>query len=352
MSNPTRQSTEFRDEEVFFEALGIIPAIGPRYMRPYGPDTNPTCFFKNKQGYLRWYDNGKGIIGWNSWDMLSYRLFGERVPLMGSNDYQNPGPREQRMMELLKHMNGGNNSVVIPHVQNVEFDINLRTYHTKTVLKRESDWFGRFGITPAQMIEDEVYTCFRNTFTSNNGNSHDHLRGSNVCVTMERGAKSKVYRPELKRGDKNGWMKWCASWNQDCYHYWRRNSDVCLWFGAWKDGRVAYNNSVHSVVAAHSESTFPSPEIVEKIKAKHKFNIYVGDCDSAGLDLGEKISKKHGLIHSPIPKKAVHWAEIRGKKLTDISEYYEISKDKSNTIRVIERIVELARGSYSAATPR
>lgn len=281
-------------EQIFQLAIGIYPEVGKAYFSPFrSNDKRPGVRFNYRGGYLRMYDHGSGIIGWNAYDLVAYKLTGQRIPS------SNPERKRvfDQVMAFIKSHYGGPIKPPIYQEKKFEFQLEVKfsSLNTETL-----EYYAEHGITKENLIDDRVTGC---EYYQYNTSMFPYLFNRHYpigrCAVIWVGGSKKIARP-------GSFLTDCK---QNDFHYWDLGGALFI-LGGYKDGRVMANLGC-SAWAWQSESQPPDDEHFRKMFERHSKIYYIGDSDDEGIMYGKKWSGKYGLIHRPLPTHRKDIAEYR-----------------------------------------
>lgn len=294
----SRAILDFVSEESIFELVfESVPKNGDKVTSPLRADTNPGCFFNyNSQGKLIFYDYGTEIYSNDklhiAMDCFSFIQAYYKFPNYHST-----------LAYIYKELILGKN---IPKLNRVA--IPFVTVHKTTVIKikprnfckSDKDFWSKYGITRANLIDDSVYPV--DCYQIENTNGKHSITPHDICYayTDFNFNRKKIYRP-YKKG-KYKFTTNCSSDDIGNLKSLPLSGNELYITKSYKDCRVLRNIGLSSVWF-QSETMYPNQELLTSLCNRFSKVYILFDNDTVGIESGKHLTR---VINSTMTNKASH----------------------------------------------
>jgi len=268
------------DQKKIIQAvMGFWPVEGQRCLNTLRGDTKPNCHFKWQSGYLRLHDYGRDLYHKrNCFDLVSIKINGR--PIMGRPDLDDA-------LGWIKSNVGETGQLIQRFPEEFKFTLNVEQ---KPIPKAGLEYWGEYGITVTQLIEDGVTGVEQYDF-----NTEDAPRVKMICYPEDvafcywyKSGHKKVYRPNQSEPYK----KWRTDCIQTDVHFDNGvKCDEIFILGSYKDTRVC-RNAGFEAKGLQSESAWPGENIIRKWASESKMLYFMFDLDRGGYDNSQEFVRK------------------------------------------------------------
>ena len=282
---------------------------------PFRDDRNPSfALFYDKNGRIRYKDFSTGDTGdvfsllGKAWNM-SYI---EVMQTLVRDDCMT------QMMSSEKSERQRKNSDTLVEVK------------VRRWLKHDIEYWKDFGISVDFLKFAEVYPI-SHIFFIKEGKTDVVNADKHAYVYVERRdgvVYKKIYQPLCK----NKRYKWFSKMNGgviSLYDKIPENGERLVICSSLKDALCLWENTGIPCIALQGEGYSMTQETVDELKSRFDLVYILFDCDKAGIEDGQKLSKSTGFINIVLPR--FDWGK-------DVSDYYKGLEDKSEFKKTMERL--------------
>jgi hypothetical protein len=252
------------------------------YEKVYSPireDKHPGCFFEWVGGKLMFKDFAFLRKPLDCFDMVS-RKYGHL-------------PFDKTLKLISDSFRGQQFPVVIP-TEKEKAQSHPITFRTRLWEPRDIEYWGKYDITTAQLMEDRVFALVWYKFFSRKLKTFIVVRPVDICYAYtEFGVHTKVYRPTNRD---HRFLTNCTQDDIGNITNIEEYGEVLVITKSYKDCRVLRNLGVHSVIWFQNEGMIPHTDLLTPLMGFKTWKILF-DGDEAGIKAALRVHQDLSAIH-------------------------------------------------------
>ncbi len=307
------------EEDIFKLVFGKMPEELEYVTSPFRLDNNPGCWFQRDiGGSLRFVDfaNFETIQGITMSNIDCFNAV--QVYFELPNFYSTLKFIEERLIKGRDFIpSSKKRELTTSHLKKAKVRI---VFEPRNFTKIDGRFWGKFGITKEQLIEDKVFPVLKYTIINSKAGKDVTVRPDSptFAFTNFKSENVKLYAPYLKKGK---FITTCTEDDIGELDSIPNKGDKLIISKSYKDCRILRNFQYHSIWI-QNEVTFPANNLLLSICNRFDEIIVFMDNDRTGIWMAGRLCE---LINTFFPNKArpLHLPPEHFKSITDPGEVME-----------------------------
>lgn len=304
-------------KKVFEYIFGHSIEVGQFYTSPFRVDSNPGCFFEQREdGVLLFMDFGE-IKHKRHRSCIKAIMEYERLSFDASIQFIYKRFSDEKL--IAQNLSLKSNYLSSEKPVHKTFNI---TYTKRPYCKRDSVLWSKWLITPSQLLEDNVFAIQRFITSSKKGTFYFYPPLSYAIDFVD---AVKVYQPNVV--GKGKWITNCDENHVGNIDNISETGDKLIITKSYKDHRILRNLFPKlNVIWFQNEGCSPDTEIVEELLQRYSNIVFLYDNDNTGKEASANLVSQFNAIRKDsttsrfLPKKEKH-KSLFGEYLKDLGEY-------------------------------